>query len=174
MKACVFKCSQHEGRECCFPPNFQQFCCVKNCEINPSQSFCGPCEHLEKQAFTRKNYENQQKTRAVWRGEYFFREIKYVYIRARSVYSQNGFDLFSVICPLRLPGRTRREVFFTSRRLFRQARRVNKSTSGLLGTTRGLFGKALHHLKIFLFITNLHPTLQSSKLYDCVTKEAVS
>ena len=83
VKGWIFKCSQREGRECCFPPEFQQFYCVKACEINPSQSFCGPCEHLEKQAFTPKNYENQQKIRAVWRGEYFFREIKFVYTRAQ-------------------------------------------------------------------------------------------
>ena len=76
--------------------------------------------------------------------------------------------------PLRLPVRTRREVFFTSRRLFRTSPGVGQTSPGLVGTTRGLFGKALHHLKIFHFITNPHPTLQSSKLYDCVTKEAVS
>ena len=131
VKGWIFKCSQQSGRECCFTPNFQQFCCVKACLFYPSQSFCCPCEYLKMQAFTRKNYENQQKTRDVWRGEYFFREIKCVYTRA-----QEGAN------PCHVHGwegclHSRRVVFLNRRFVFSN-RRVVKPTPGFVKPTPGL------------------------------------
>ena len=41
------------------------------------------CECFEIQSFTIETHENQQETHTMWRGEYFFEEIKTVYIRAR-------------------------------------------------------------------------------------------
>ena len=128
MKAWLFNHSQREGRECCFTSDFQQFYCVKACEINPSQSFCGPCEHLEKQAFTRKTYENQQKIRAVWRGECFFREIKYVYARKKGQIHAMGMvgDV----------ARTSRRLVCSTRRVVFPNRRVVKPTPGLVTAIR--------------------------------------
>ena len=59
----------------------------------PVWILCCPCECFVFQAFTLKTVVNQKKTNIVWMGEYYFREINYVYIRARSVYSQSGFRL---------------------------------------------------------------------------------
>ena len=41
------------------------------------------CECFEIQSFTIETHENQLETHTMWRGEYFFEEIKTVYIRAR-------------------------------------------------------------------------------------------
>ena len=48
----------------------------------PVWMLCSPCEHFDFKTFTLKTVENQKKTSIAWIGEYFFREIKYVYIRA--------------------------------------------------------------------------------------------
>ena len=54
-------------------------------------------------------------------GEYFFREVKYVYIYAcEKNISQTDCGFFSMIDSLRLPSRTLRVVLFTTRRLFRR------------------------------------------------------
>ena len=125
---------------------------VKACSFNPSQAFTVRVNTLLpvwmlcfSSLHTQNYWKSEGNTRHV-KGWILFSGNKIrIYAREACIH-KTDFDLFSVICPLRLPGRTQREVFFTSRRLFRQARRVNKSTPGLLGTTRGLFGKALHHL----------------------------
>ena len=60
----------------------------------PCECFYRPCECLKRKAFTLKTSENQQKTHHVWRGEYFFQEIKCVYMRARKGYSQHKLRHF--------------------------------------------------------------------------------
>ena len=48
----------------------------------PVWMLCCPCEHFKINAFTLETIENQQTTSIVWMGEYFFRQINYVYTRA--------------------------------------------------------------------------------------------
>ena len=96
------------------------------------------CECLKNKTFTPGPYEFQQETRSVWRGEYFFREIINVYTRANSVFSKQFAAFFSMIDSLRLPSRILREVLFTTRRLFRRAPWLGKTSPGLVWTTPGL------------------------------------
>ena len=103
----------------------------------------------------------------MWRGEYFFREIKTVYTRARKEHSTGGggevraagrniyareksifktdCGFFSPINPLRLPRRTLREVLFISRRLVRTTPWLGKTSPGLVRTTLRLVEKAFHN-----------------------------
>ena len=60
----------------------------------PVWMLCCPCEHFEIKTFTLETVENQKKTSIAWIGEYFFREIKYVYIRAQREPSPNRLELF--------------------------------------------------------------------------------
>ena len=60
----------------------------------PVWMLCSPCEHFDFKTFTLETVENQKKTSIAWIGEYFFREIKYVYIRAQREPSPNRLELF--------------------------------------------------------------------------------
>ena len=131
MKACVFKCSQHEGRECCFPPNFQQFCCVKDCEINPSQSFCGPCEHLEKQAFTPKTMKISRKYAPCEGVNTFFGKSN-SYTRARK---KGQIHVMGMVGEIAF---TSRRVVFLNRRLVFSNHRVVTLNPGLVKPTPGV------------------------------------
>ena len=51
------------------------------CEIQVLKCEC--CEGFKIKAFTLETIENQRETRSMWKGEGFFRELRYVYARAR-------------------------------------------------------------------------------------------
>ena len=78
-------------------PHISWFSAVSRCEgllFQPFTSVHRPCECFKIQTFTPETYENQQEMRSVWRGEYFFREIETVYIRARNEHFLNRMQLF--------------------------------------------------------------------------------
>ena len=51
------------------------------CEIQVLKCEC--CEGFKIKAFTLETIENQRETRSMWKGEGFFRELRYEYARAR-------------------------------------------------------------------------------------------
>ena len=59
-------------------------------------------------------------------------------MRVKRAFTKQISAFFSVIIPLRLPGRARREVFLTSCRLFRTSPGVDKTSPGLVLSTQGL------------------------------------
>ena len=138
MKAWIFKCSQREGRECCFPPEFQKFCCVKACEINPSQSFCCPCEHLKKQAFTPKTMKISRKYAPCEGVNTFFGKSN-SYTRARK---KGQIHVMGMVGEVAFTSRrvvflNRRFVFPTRRFVFSN-HRVVKLNPGLVKPTPGV------------------------------------
>ena len=59
-------------------------------------------------------------------------------MRVKRAFTKQISAFFSVIIPLRLPSRTRREVCFTSRRLFRTSPGVDKTSPGVDKTSPGV------------------------------------
>ena len=129
---------------CWFPMFFR----CEGLRFPPFTSVHRPCECFAAHVNTLKSKPshskppvNQKKTSIVWTGEYFFREIKYVYIHARKEsISRKDCVFFSEICPLHWPSRTQHEVIFTSRRQFRTSPGVDKTSPGVDKTSPGLVG----------------------------------